>query len=61
MLTTVALSPYIFAQGLVKSSLPDGSVVVNVNGREVIGRPVTRRPAAGSKLMGATALDRSDR
>lgn len=56
MLTTVELSPYIFAQGKLAAALPDGSVTVEVNGRRVIGRPVTRKSDTGAATQPVRVL-----
>jgi hypothetical protein len=41
MYATIRLSPYIFIQGRLTRELPGGVVAVEIDGREVVGPPVS--------------------
>lgn len=45
MVATIKLSPYVYVQGLVSRTLPNGSVVIAFNGREYVGSPLAAAAA----------------
>ena len=55
MVATIRVSPYIFVQGLIERTLPDGTIAIRDGDQEYVGVPLRRTSSASLGLVGGDA------